>query len=80
MTADEYVDFVNDLEICIKTNDFDLIYNNCFSNIPDNYSVMFMQGGGTGLFCAVAMNLMSRTGKADYIVTGTVNVGRRRMG
>lgn len=46
----------------------------CFSNIPDNYSVMFMQGGGTGLFCAVAMNLMSRTGKADYIVTGTVTV------
>ncbi|XP_046678831.1 probable phosphoserine aminotransferase [Homalodisca vitripennis] len=40
-------------------------------NIPDNYSVLFMQGGGTGLFCAVAMNLMSRSGKADYIVTGS---------
>lgn len=32
---------------------------------------MFLQGGGTGLFAAVAMNLMGRTGEADYIVTGT---------
>lgn len=29
-----------------------------------------MQGGGTGQFAAVPLNLMSRTGKADYIVTG----------
>lgn len=29
-----------------------------------------MQGGGTGLFAAVPLNLMSRTGTADYIVTG----------
>lgn len=30
-----------------------------------------MQGGGTGIFAAVAMNLMNRTGSADYVVTGT---------
>jgi phosphoserine aminotransferase len=30
-----------------------------------------MQGGGTGAFAAVAMNLMNRTGSADYAVTGT---------
>lgn len=41
-----------------------------FRKIPDTYSVMFLQGGGTGLFAAVAMNLMSRTGTADYVVTG----------
>lgn len=40
-------------------------------NVPDNYKIMFLQGGGTGLFAAVAMNLMGRTGEADYIVTGT---------
>lgn len=39
--------------------------------IPDTYSVLFLQGGGTGLFAAVAMNLMSRSGSADYIVTGS---------
>ncbi|EEZ98123.1 probable phosphoserine aminotransferase [Tribolium castaneum] len=40
-------------------------------NVPDNYKVLFMQGGGTGAFAAVALNLMNRTGVADYAVTGT---------
>ncbi|KAF6206882.1 hypothetical protein GE061_018118 [Apolygus lucorum] len=39
--------------------------------VPDNYKILFLQGGGTGLFAAVAMNLMGRTGSADYIVTGS---------
>ncbi|XP_067014650.2 probable phosphoserine aminotransferase [Anabrus simplex] len=39
-------------------------------NIPKNYKILFMQGGGTGLFAAVALNLISETGTADYIVTG----------
>jgi phosphoserine aminotransferase len=39
--------------------------------IPDNYKVIFMQGGGTGQFAAVPMNLISKSGKADYIVTGS---------
>jgi phosphoserine aminotransferase len=30
-----------------------------------------MQGGGTGMFASVPMNLIGRTGKADYIVTGS---------
>ncbi|MBO5852230.1 MAG: 3-phosphoserine/phosphohydroxythreonine transaminase, partial [Clostridia bacterium] len=38
-------------------------------NIPDNYKVMFLQGGASMQFANVAMNLM-KTGKADYIVTG----------
>lgn len=32
-----------------------------------------MQGGGTGLFAAVPLNLMSETGCADYIVTGKIS-------
>lgn len=39
-------------------------------DIPDNYKVLLLQGGGTGLFAAVCMNLMGKTGSADYIVTG----------
>lgn len=39
--------------------------------VPDNYKVLLMQGGGTGLFAAVAMNLIGRTGTADYLVTGS---------
>ncbi|KAK9747231.1 Aminotransferase class-V [Popillia japonica] len=40
-------------------------------NVPDNYKILFLQGGGTGAFAAIAMNLMSKTGIADYCVTGT---------
>lgn len=40
-------------------------------NIPDNYSVLFLSGGGNGQFSAVPLNLISRTGTADYVVTGT---------
>jgi phosphoserine aminotransferase len=39
--------------------------------IPDNYKVLFMQGGGTGQFAAVPMNLIGLTGKADYVITGS---------
>lgn len=40
-------------------------------NVPNNYKILFIQGGGTGAFAAIAMNLINRTGSADYIVTGT---------
>ena len=38
-------------------------------NIPDNYSVLFVQGGASQQFAAVPLNLL-KNGKADYIVTG----------
>ncbi|KAI4458514.1 phosphoserine aminotransferase [Holotrichia oblita] len=53
----------------INTNAQDLVRE--LLNVPDNYKILFLQGGGTGAFAAVAMNLMSRTGVADYCVTGT---------
>ena len=37
--------------------------------IPENYKVLFLQGGASLQFAMVPMNLM-KTGKADYIVTG----------
>lgn len=40
-------------------------------NIPDNYKVMFIQGGGTLQFAMVPLNLLRKSGKADYIITGT---------
>lgn len=41
-----------------------------FSNLPENYKVILLQGGATGVFAGVALNLIGRTGTADYIVTG----------
>ena len=38
-------------------------------NIPENYKVLFLQGGASTQFSAVPLNLMT-TGKADYIVSG----------
>lgn len=39
-------------------------------NIPDNYDVLFLQGGGTLQFSMVPINLMTENKKADYIVAG----------
>ena len=39
-------------------------------NVPDNYSILFLQGGATLQFAMAPMNLMPRTGKADYAITG----------
>ena len=38
-------------------------------NIPDNYKVIFQQGGASLVFAEVPMNLM-KNGKAAYIITG----------
>ena len=38
--------------------------------VPEGYKVLFLQTGATGQFAAIPMNLMGRTGKADYAVTG----------
>ncbi len=38
--------------------------------IPDNYKVLFLQGGASTQFAMIPMNLMTGSGKADYVVTG----------
>jgi phosphoserine aminotransferase len=38
--------------------------------IPDNYKVLFLQGGASTQFEMIPMNLMTGSGKADYVVTG----------
>ncbi|MDO5123236.1 MAG: 3-phosphoserine/phosphohydroxythreonine transaminase, partial [Eubacteriales bacterium] len=38
--------------------------------IPDNYKVLFLQGGASSQFAMVPLNLMTKSGKADYVVTG----------
>ncbi|WBY00937.1 3-phosphoserine/phosphohydroxythreonine transaminase [Ramlibacter tataouinensis] len=38
--------------------------------IPSNYKVLFLQGGAIGENAIVPMNLIARSGRADYVVTG----------
>lgn len=40
-------------------------------HIPDNYKVLFVQGGGTLQFAMVPLNLLRKSKKADYVLTGT---------
>ena len=39
-------------------------------NIPDNYKVLFIQGGASTQFAAIPLNFMNGSGKADYVITG----------
>ena len=39
-------------------------------NVPDNYKVLFLQGGGSSQFTMVAQNLGTKNKKADYVITG----------
>lgn len=40
-------------------------------NIPDNYTVLFLQGGASQQFAMIPMNLMGKNKKVDFIHTGT---------
>ena len=39
-------------------------------NVPEGYKVLFLQGGGSTQFSMIPLNLIGKTGKADYAVTG----------
>ena len=56
----EYQKIIDDAELNLRK----------LMNIPDNYKVLFLQGGGTLQFSMIPMNLLRNSKKADYIVTG----------
>ena len=64
------------MEMSHRSPDYEAIIKNAeallrkLMNIPDNYKVLFLQGGASTQFSAVPMNLIKRTGKADYAVSG----------
>lgn len=39
-------------------------------HIPQEYAVLFLQGGATAQFAGIPMNLLTGSGKADYVDTG----------
>jgi phosphoserine aminotransferase len=64
------------LEISHRSKAFDGIIQGCEADmrtlaaIPDNYHVLFLQGGASLQFSMVPMNLLPAGGSADYIITG----------
>ena len=39
-------------------------------NVPEEYEILFLQGGASTQFSMAPLNLIGKTGKADYAVTG----------
>jgi phosphoserine aminotransferase len=64
------------LEISHRSKTFDDIIQGCerdmrtLAGIPDNYKVLFLQGGASLQFSMVPMNLLPAGASADYILTG----------
>ncbi len=64
------------MEMSHRSKVYDKIIKDCEAllrsvmNIPDNYKVLFLQGGASSQFAMVPMNLMTKNGKADYVLTG----------
>ncbi len=64
------------MEMSHRSKEFDQIIKEAeqlfreLMKIPDNYKVLFLQGGGSTQFAMVPLNLMRKSKKADYIVTG----------
>ncbi len=64
------------MEMSHRSKVFQEIYDNAEADlrklmgIPENYKVLFIQGGATLQFAMLPMNLM-KNGVADYIVTGS---------
>ncbi|HJQ24026.1 MAG TPA: 3-phosphoserine/phosphohydroxythreonine transaminase [Blastocatellia bacterium] len=65
------------VEISHRSKAFDEIIQGAQSDmrklagIPDNYHILFLQGGASLQFSMVPMNLLPAGGKADYVVTGS---------
>ncbi len=63
------------MEMSHRSADYDAIIKKAEADlreimeIPDNYKVLFLQGGASTQFASVPLNLM-KTGKADYILSG----------
>ena len=64
------------MEMSHRSKPFEKIIGDAEANlralmaIPDDYDVLFVQGGATLMFAMVPLNLMTGSGKADFLITG----------
>lgn len=78
--ASELVDYqgtgMSVMEMSHRSKAYDAIHKDAeallreLMNIPDNYYVMFLQGGASTQFSAVPLNMLNGSGKADFVNTG----------
>ena len=64
------------MEMSHRSSDYQAIIDRCeanlrqLMNIPDNYKVLFLQGGASLQFAMVPFNILNGSGQADYAITG----------
>ncbi len=78
--ADQLVDFhgigMSIMEVSHRSSDYEAVHNQAqqllreLLNIPDNYKVLFLQGGASLQFAMVPMNYLSQGKVACYVQTG----------
>lgn len=78
--ADEMLDYQGSgqsvMEMSHRSKTYQAIIDGCEAllrevmGIPDNYKVLFLQGGASSQFAMLPLNLMNGSGKADFVITG----------
>ncbi len=78
--AEEMLDYEGSgqsvMEMSHRSKTYDKIIKDCEAllrevmNIPDNYKVLFLQGGASTQFAMIPYNLLVNNKKADFVITG----------
>lgn len=64
------------MEMSHRSKTFQSIADGCSNllrevmQIPDNYEILFLQGGASTQFAMIPLNLATKSGKVDYVLTG----------
>ncbi|MBQ3141300.1 MAG: aminotransferase class V-fold PLP-dependent enzyme, partial [Clostridia bacterium] len=64
------------MEMSHRSKEYEAIIKECEAllrevmNIPDNYKVLFLQGGASMQFAMIPLNLMTKNRRADFVITG----------
>ncbi|MBU1626156.1 aminotransferase class V-fold PLP-dependent enzyme, partial [bacterium] len=65
------------MEMSHRSADYEEIHNQATKNIkkilsiPDNYHVLYLQGGASSQFFHIPYNFLDKNSEADYIITGS---------
>ena len=66
----------SDMEMSHRSKTYQAIIDGCSAllrevlNIPENYEILFLQGGASSQFAMLPLNLATKSGSADFVLTG----------
>ena len=78
--ADEMLDYQGSgqsvMEMSHRSKTYQAIIDSCSAllrevmNIPEDYEILFLQGGASSQFAMLPLNLATKSGSADFVITG----------